>query len=54
MKVMLRSVPAALVLLSAAALCFSQTAEDKQHSFALHIHKAQEYLRGKRPDLAIP
>ena len=51
---MLRSVPAALVLLSAAALCFSQTAEDKQHSFALHIHKAQEYLRGKRPDLAIP
>ena len=49
-----RSVPAALVLLSAAALCFSQTAQDKQQSFVAHIHKAQEYLRAKRPDLAIP
>jgi len=54
MKAMLRSVPAALVLLSAAALCFSQTAQDKQQSFVAHIHKAQEYLRAKRPDLAIP
>ncbi len=51
---MLRSVLAALLLLSAAALCFSQTAQDKQQSFVAHIHKAQEYLRAKRPDLAIP
>lgn len=54
MKAMLRSVLAALLLLSAAALCFSQTAQDKQQSFVAHIHKAQEYLRAKRPDLAIP
>ena len=51
---MLRSIPAALVLLSAAAFCLSQTAEDKQQSFAAHIQKAQGYLREKRPDLAIP
>ena len=49
-----RNVPAVLVLLSAAAFSFSQTAADKQQSFAQHIQKAQSYLHQKRPDLAIP
>lgn len=41
-------------MLSAGALCFSQSAEDKQASLAAHLQKAQEYLSQKRPDLAIP
>jgi Tfp pilus assembly protein PilF len=43
-----------MVLLSAAALCFSQAAEQREASFAAHVRKAQEYLGEKRPDLAIP
>jgi len=42
-----------IVLLSAAVLCFSQSAEQSQASFAAHVRKAQEYLGEKRPDLAI-
>jgi tetratricopeptide (TPR) repeat protein len=34
--------------------CFSQSADDKQASFAAHIQKAKKYLDEKRPDLAIP
>ncbi len=45
---------AAIGFLLFAALCSSQTTEDKQASFSDHIQKAQEYLSQKRPDLAIP
>jgi cytochrome c-type biogenesis protein CcmH/NrfG len=41
-------------LLLAAALCFSQSAEDQQANFAAHMQKAQAFLDQKRPDLAIP
>ena len=43
-----------LALLMTAVLCFSQSTEDKQQSFAAHIQKARGYLDEKRPDLAIP
>jgi Tfp pilus assembly protein PilF len=43
-----------ILLLSVAAPCFSQSAEQRQASFAAHARKAQEYLGEKRPDLAIP
>ena len=43
-----------LMLLLSATLCSAQTAEDKQKQFAAHVQKAQEYLREKRPELAIP
>lgn len=43
-----------ILLSSVAVLCFSQSAEQSQASFAAHIRKAQEYLAEKRPDLAIP
>jgi tetratricopeptide (TPR) repeat protein len=49
-----RYFPSVVLLLLAAALCFSQSAEDKQASFADHIQKAKEHLDEKRPDLAIP
>lgn len=42
------------MMLIAAAQSFSQSAADKQRSFAVHIQKAQQYLAEKRPDLAIP
>lgn len=42
-----------LVLLLGAALCLSQAPADRQQDFAAHIQKAQNYLREKRPDLAI-
>jgi cytochrome c-type biogenesis protein CcmH/NrfG len=45
---------AVLALLLAAALGFSQSAEDKQASFVAHLQKAKGYLDEKRPDLAIP
>jgi tetratricopeptide (TPR) repeat protein len=51
---MLRRVCLIFILLLAAALCFPQSAEDKQASFVAHIQKAQQYLSEKRPDLAIP
>jgi tetratricopeptide (TPR) repeat protein len=54
MSVTLRDISAVLALLLAATLCFSQSAEDKQASFAAHIQKAKGYLDDKRPDLAIP
>jgi len=41
-------------LLFAGVLCFCQSTDNKQASFAAHIQKAQEYLGEKRPDLAIP
>ncbi|HXW90118.1 MAG TPA: tetratricopeptide repeat protein [Terriglobales bacterium] len=53
MSATFRRFPAAVPLLLA-ALCFSQSGEDNQQSFAAHIQKAQEYLSQKRPDLAIP
>ena len=54
MKAVLGNVSMVVALLLAGALCFSQSAEDKQASLAAHIQKAQEYLGQKRPDLAIP
>ncbi len=42
------------VLLLGAASCLSQTPADKQQELAIHLQKAQGYLRDKRPDLAIP
>lgn len=41
-------------LIFGGVLCFCQSTEDKQVSFAQHIQKAQQYLTEKRPDLAIP
>lgn len=43
-----------LVLFLGAVQCFSQGGVSDQQEFAQHIHKAQSYLREKRPDLAIP
>jgi len=43
-----------ILLLSMAVPCLSQSAEERQASFAAHVRKAQEYLGEKRPDLAIP
>lgn len=43
-----------LVLLLGATFCLSQVPPDKQQEFAAHIQRAQDYLREKRPDLAIP
>ncbi len=51
--VKLRIVFAGLVLSLGAAFCFSQAEADKQE-LAGHLQKAQEYLREKRPSLAIP
>jgi tetratricopeptide (TPR) repeat protein len=51
---MLRDISAVLAVLLAAALCFSQSADDRQASFVAHIQKAKGYLDEKRPDLAIP
>jgi Tfp pilus assembly protein PilF len=50
----LRGLSAGLMMLLSATLCLGQTAEDKQQQFAAHVQKAQEYLREKHPDLAIP
>jgi tetratricopeptide (TPR) repeat protein len=41
-------------VLLASTLCFSQAAGDKQQQIEQHARKAQEYLRDKKPDLAIP
>jgi tetratricopeptide (TPR) repeat protein len=41
-------------LLLSYALCFAQTANDKQSQVEEHSRKAQEYLRDKQPRLAIP
>lgn len=49
-----RNICAALALFLTAALCFAQSAEDKQASLTAHIQKARGYLDEKRPDLAIP
>ncbi len=45
---------ACLALLLEVAQCFPQSEAGKQREFAEHIHKAESYLREKRPDLAIP
>jgi tetratricopeptide (TPR) repeat protein len=45
---------ASLFLMFASALCLSQTATGKQQDLATHLQKAQNYLREKRPELAIP
>ncbi len=54
MSAILRCFSAILALLLAAGLCLSQSADERQASFASHIQKAKEYLDQKRPDLAIP
>jgi tetratricopeptide (TPR) repeat protein len=41
-------------LLLSHALCFAQTANEKQSQIEEHSRKAQEYLREKQPRLAIP
>lgn len=50
---MLKIVLAGLVLFSAAAACSCQITEQQQ-DFAAHIQKAQNHLRDKHPELAIP
>jgi len=45
---------ACLVPLLGAGLCLAQPGANKQAEFAAHARKADEYLRDKRPDLAIP
>jgi len=42
------------MLWMSAAAGLSQTGEDKQKEFAVHVEKAQGYLREKHPELAIP
>jgi Tfp pilus assembly protein PilF len=53
MKIQLRDFLARFILILSATLCLSQTA-DKQQELAAHVQKAQEYLRNKQVDLAIP
>ena len=45
---------AGIGLLLSPALCFAQTANEKQSQIQEHSRKAQEYLREKQPRLAIP
>lgn len=54
MSVTLRHFSAILALLLVSALCFPQSAQDKEPGFAAHIQNAKKYLDEKRPDLAIP
>ena len=54
MNAKLRIFSAGFILMLGATLCLSQAAPDRQREFAAHIQKAQDYLRQKRPDLAIP
>lgn len=54
MSVALRRLFAAVVVFLSVTPGFAQKAEDKQQEFAAHSKKAQDYLREKRPDLAIP
>jgi len=54
MRVILLYFSPVLALVLATSLCFSQSAEDRQASFAEHVQKAKGYLDEKRPDLAIP
>jgi len=54
MHALLRNGFAGIALSLGVTLCLSQTPEDKQHEFAAHVQKAQEYLRAKKPELAIP
>src|SRR5215467_2149674 len=54
MSAKFRNCSAVLALLLAGTLCFSQSVEDKQASFAAHLQKAKGFLDEKRPDLAIP
>jgi tetratricopeptide (TPR) repeat protein len=42
------------VLLLAASSLLCQTNADKQQAFATHLQKANDYLRDKQPNLAIP
>jgi Flp pilus assembly protein TadD len=43
-----------ICLLAGSTLSFSQTAPDTQQQIAIHAQKAQEFLRDKKPDLAMP
>ena len=43
-----------ICLLAGSTLAFSQTAADTQQQIAIHAQKAQEFLRDKKPDLAMP
>lgn len=54
MSATLRFLSSTVFLLLAAALCSSQSADDKRASFTTHVQKAKEQLDAKRPDLAIP
>jgi tetratricopeptide (TPR) repeat protein len=54
MNAQLRTVTLALALLPGVTWCLAQTTQDDQQKFAAHVQKAQEYLRTKKPDLAIP
>jgi Tfp pilus assembly protein PilF len=44
----------ALALAMSIRFCIAQAPEDKQQEYARHLQKAQEYLREKQPNLAIP
>src|SRR5712664_1567271 len=43
-----------LILCFISPSCFSQSALDRRQQIELHSRKAQEYLREKKPDLALP
>ncbi|HTW44457.1 MAG TPA: tetratricopeptide repeat protein [Acidobacteriaceae bacterium] len=49
----LKYLAACIVLSLAAVPCFSQSANTSEQ-FTEHVHKAQQFLSEKRPDLAIP
>ena len=54
MRSKLRNVLTEFILLASVSWCLAQTRQEKQDVFAAHVQKAQNYLREKRPDLAIP
>ncbi len=54
MKSKIHQAAVSVLLLMATAICVAQGAENKEAEFAEHIQKAQNQLRAKRPDLAIP
>lgn len=45
---------AAVAALLGAACCFAQSSPDKQQEEAAHLRKADEYIRARQPDMAIP
>jgi len=54
MRKLKRTLSLFALLLTAAIPCFSQSAPSAQQQVQEHTHKAQEYLRENRPDLAVP